>query len=87
MKNDLLIFGTMLIVIGIFFTFITFGLGIICLWPLILIGLLLLFFGIILPDGRRIIEISNENLRYCKYCGKRIPSDAKFCSYCGRNFY
>jgi ribosomal protein L40E len=87
LKNDLLIFGTMLIAIGIFFTFITFGLGIVCLWPLILIGLILIIFGIILPNSRSFIEISNENkdIRYCKYCGKKTPVDAKYCPYCGTN--
>jgi len=27
---------------------------------------------------------SNENLEYCRYCGKRINEDSKFCKYCGK---
>ncbi len=29
-------------------------------------------------------EISNDNLIFCKYCGKRIEADSLFCKYCGR---
>lgn len=88
MKNDLIIFGTMLFVAGIFFTFITFGLGIVCLWPLILIGFILILLGIFIPDLRYKMDNFDENyhFRFCKYCGKKIPNDAKYCSYCGRNF-
>lgn len=88
MKNDLIIFGTMLVIAGIFFTFITFGLGIVCLWPIILIGLILILLGIFIPDltykSKRYDE--DFNFRFCKYCGKKIPYDAKYCSYCGKNF-
>lgn len=27
---------------------------------------------------------TDENLMFCKYCGKRIESDSLFCKYCGR---
>lgn len=29
-------------------------------------------------------EKTDENLMFCKYCGKRIESDSLFCKYCGR---
>lgn len=29
-------------------------------------------------------ETSNDNLMFCKYCGKRIEKDSLFCKYCGR---
>lgn len=25
-----------------------------------------------------------ENTVYCRYCGKKIPTDSKFCQYCGK---
>ncbi len=34
-------------------------------------------------DGLTNSNVSNQNTKYCKECGKKIPSDAKFCAYCG----
>jgi hypothetical protein len=88
LKNDLLIFGLILIIIGVFFTFITFGIGIVCTWPLIFIGLILIILGAILPSSRDrsrmdYREYFNKS-RYCQSCGREINFDAKFCSYCGK---
>ncbi len=36
-----------------------------------------------IKDGLTNSNVSNQNTKYCKECGKKIPSDAKFCAYCG----
>lgn len=36
-----------------------------------------------IKDGITNSNVSNQNTKYCKECGKKIPSDAKFCAYCG----
>ena len=86
MKNDILLIGLILIIIGIFFTFITFGLAIVCLWPVIFIGIILLIIGMILPNFNERIEISykNSDIKFCKYCGNNIHINSNFCSKCGK---
>jgi hypothetical protein len=88
LKNDILLFGLILIIVGVFFTFITFGIGIICTWPLIFIGFILLVIGAIIPS-RRVRDSFDyktdfHKSRYCPSCEREIDFDAKFCSYCGR---
>ena len=51
MNFSAIIFGISLIFIGLFFTIITFGFGIICTWPIIFIGLILLMVGITRDRG------------------------------------
>ena len=36
-----------------------------------------------IKDGLTNSNVSNQNTKYCKECGEKIPSDAKFCAYCG----
>lgn len=36
-----------------------------------------------IKDGLTNGNVSNQSTKYCKECGKKIPSDAKFCAYCG----
>lgn len=36
-----------------------------------------------IKDGLTNSNVSNQNTKYCKECGKKIPNDAKFCAYCG----
>ena len=36
-----------------------------------------------IKDGLTNSNVSNQNTKYCKERGKKIPSDAKFCAYCG----
>lgn len=36
-----------------------------------------------IKDGLTNSNVSNQNTKYCKECGKKIPSDAQFCAYCG----
>ena len=90
MKIDIFMFGLTLFFIGLFFTIITFGIGIICIWPIIFIGFILMIFGLILPSRRdkdRFDYSSDINRsRFCPSCGRNIDFDANFCSYCGREF-
>jgi hypothetical protein len=88
LKNDLLIFGLILIIIGGFFTFITFRIEIICTWPLIFIGFIFLILGAILPIRSDRFDYREDfhKARYCPSCGRVIDFDAKYCSYCGMEF-
>jgi uncharacterized membrane protein len=45
----LLIIGVILMVFGAIFTFVTLGFGILCSWPLILVGFILVIIGAVLP--------------------------------------
>ncbi len=29
---------------------------------------------------------SKKDMKYCFYCGNKIPADATYCIYCGREF-
>jgi hypothetical protein len=82
--------GTLLAVFGALITFFTFGIGIICTWPLILVGIILLIVGAIIPN-ETITFVSNQNInkrepkRYkgCPECGGSVPYDSDVCPYCG----
>jgi len=80
MRYDLIIGGIALLVIGLFFTFVTFGLGIICSWPVLTIGVLLLLLGFALPSKRGPIK---PIVKSCPGCGANIPEDATTCPSCG----
>lgn len=98
----LVIIGLLFMVFGALFTFFTFGLGIFCTWPLILVGFILLIIGVALPSESHpaqqqpiIIQqpqpaqqpqSQKQGARYCPNCGREIPFDARICPYCGRNF-
>jgi hypothetical protein len=88
MKTALIVIGVVLMVFGAIFTFVTFGFGILCAWPFILVGLILLIIGAVMSDGKTVI-ISQEKTkgnRYCPGCGREIAFDAGYCSYCGKKF-
>ena len=82
--------GVIFLLVGLFFTFINFGLGIICGWPLIVIGFILIIVGAAISDSSQIqTTYINQNIRNDRYCpnyGRSIPFDAMICPYCGRNF-
>ena len=87
MRNETVTIGIVIMVVGVILTFITLGIGIICTWPLILVGLILLIVGAVLPEKERHYQdIKSEGIRYCTDCGKQIPFDAKFCPYCNKKF-
>ncbi len=83
-------------VVGALFTFVTFGFGIICAWPLILIGIILFIVGAVMPEEKTHVvqnqqpvvvqQQSPQPNRYCPGCGKAIPFDANICPYCGKKF-
>jgi len=91
MREHLISLGVILFIVGIVFTVITFGIGIICAGPLILFGLILLLLGAVLPPEGRQVAIppppeAPRNKRYCTNCGREIPFDANVCPYCGKDF-
>ena len=96
MRSGIIIGGIVLMVIGALFTFVTFGLGIICTWPLILVGIILFIVGAVMPNEKPHViqpqqpvvvqQQSPQSNRYCPACGRAIPFDANICPYCGKKF-
>ena len=89
MNNALITIGAVLMIAGALFSFITLGLGIICTWPLILVGIILVIIGAIIPIQQTTVVQQpkvTEKDRYCPKCGREIPFDAKICPYCKKDF-
>ena len=91
MNNPLVVLGVILMTVGAVFTFFTLGLGIICTWPLLLVGFILFMVGVVLPEKQILVkqnippkQNSWEKDRFCSACGRSIPFDAKICPYCGK---
>lgn len=80
MRIDLLVFGVLLILIGLFFTFVTLGFGIICAWPLFIIGGLVFVLGLGLPNRK---ASGKPIVKSCPGCGADVPADATLCPTCG----
>ena len=94
MNSSLVATGVILMLAGVFFTFVTLGFGIICTWPMILIGLIIFLVGAVAPSDaltiireKTIAKEDSEKSRYCPDCGRSIPFDAKSCPYCSKNFF
>lgn len=93
MNSNLVWIGVILMIVGAIITVITFGIGIICTWPLILVGLIIFILGLVASPGeikftQQPIEKKEkpEKSRYCPECGRSIPFDAKICPYCKKDF-
>jgi hypothetical protein len=88
----LIIVGVALTICGALFTFITLGFGIICAWPFIFVGFILIIIGIIvslLPESKPIPIIIQQPqqaqaIRYCTNCGRSLQSDTHYCPFCGK---
>jgi len=87
----ILILGIIFLISGALFTLFTLGFGIICTWPLLLVGFLFLIIGAVLSVEREAIKQPQHqqprDARYCPNCGRSIPMDANICPYCGKKFY
>lgn len=76
--------------VGVLFTLATLGFGIICSWPLILIGFILFILGIISPGRSSYKQYSSnevqigETKRICSNCGKTMSLNATYCPHCGQ---
>lgn len=79
--------------VGVLFTIVTFGFGIICSWPLLLIGFIMIILGIILPSSSTYTQPKSsssyqyqqgETKRICPNCGKTMPMQSKYCPHCGQ---
>jgi RNA polymerase subunit RPABC4/transcription elongation factor Spt4 len=87
MNNTLIAVGVTLLVIGAIFTFITFGFGIICSWPLLLVGFILLIVGVVIPNEQTSApNCYSSQERRCPQCGRVIPFDSVTCPYCQKKF-
>jgi hypothetical protein len=86
----LLVLGMLLVAAGILFTIVTFGFGIICAWPLVLIGLLFVVLGIVLVVVESVSDVVSpqpsalQQGRFCPGCGRNVGFDAQYCPSCGR---
>ena len=89
---SIIIIGVVLMVSGALFTFFTLGFGIICSWPLILVGFILLILGVIvaiIPESKAttvvIQQPSQSALQAIK--NQQPPQqqmqDNRFCPNCG----
>ena len=86
--------GLLFMFVGFFFTIATLGFGILCSWPIILIGLILFILGFVVPSRKTTIihhnppnyNSGNLTKRVCPNCVRSIQNDAKFCPYCGNEF-
>ena len=85
----MIIIGIAMMVCGAVFTFITFGFGIICSWPLILIGFILLIIGVIveaIPESKPapiVIQQPSPPLPQ-PVTIQQQNQETRFCSYCGK---
>ena len=89
MNLSIFFMGIFLMVIGVLFAVITFGFGILCSWPLLLIGFIMIVLGIISPSASSYQQPSsfsrkqNTTKRICAQCGKTMALHAKKCPHCG----
>ena len=90
MNSGLVSIGAILLVVGVLFTFFTFGFGIVCTGPLMLIGFILMIIGLVIPEDEKKTVVTSskepEEKRFCPNCGRGIPFDANICPYCGKKF-
>lgn len=93
MNLSLLLTGIVLMAIGFLFAVVTFGFGIICSWPLLLIGFIMFILGIVSPSPKSYKQPTNtfyqqmgnqHTKQICPNCGKTMPIQAKFCPNCGK---
>lgn len=90
MNLSLILTGIGLMAIGFLFAVVTFGFGIICSWPLLLIGFILFLLGIISPASSTYRQpppsysrTGNEIKRICPHCGRTMSMNTKYCPHCG----
>ena len=92
MNTALTIIGAILLILGLIFVIFTFFIGIICAWPLLLVGLIFLILGLALPNQKtetypqQSQQTPQGGGRVCPNCGRPIPMDANICPYCGKKF-
>jgi len=86
--------GILFITIAIIIIIITFGFGIICIWPLLILGGLLFLFGVLSPSQKTFFNQfqspsqnhQKEMKRICSNCQKTVPIHLKKCPHCGNEF-
>lgn len=89
--------GLFLIVLCGIFTFVTFGFGIICAWPLMLIGIILFILGVVASSENKMRSrlqsvpppTSNhyELEKICPNCGYVMQYNVSVCPCCGKKFW
>ena len=93
MNSSLLFSGLALMAIGFLFAIVTFGFGIICSWPILLIGFIMFILGIVSPSPKSYKQPTSfsshpmgtqQTKRICPNCGKTMPLQAKYCPHCGK---
>lgn len=91
MREGLTITGFILLLVGIFFTAVTGGFGVVLGGPVALLGFILLLIGAFSSEQQTITiqqeqaDVNTKRKKYCKECGRAIPFDARLCPYCGND--
>jgi uncharacterized paraquat-inducible protein A len=90
------VLGILCLLVGGVFTIFTLGFGIICSWPLLLVGLIFIVVGGVLSNEHEHVPLQRVIIhqestqqgttgsRFCTSCGGTLPSDAVFCPHCGK---
>lgn len=86
--------GILFIIIAIIIIIVTFGFGIICIWPLLILGGLLFIIGLFTPSQKTFFKQyqspqqnqPKEMKRICNNCQKTVPLTLRKCPYCGHEF-
>jgi hypothetical protein len=93
MNFKAILLGLLLMGFGLSVIILSYGIGILCMWPLLLIGFLLFISGIFFPSrGIRYFnhepyqEEKREMKRICPHCGTSHPINIKRCPKCGKRF-
>ncbi|MFO8077081.1 MAG: zinc ribbon domain-containing protein [Thermoplasmatota archaeon] len=86
--------GILFIIIAIVIIIVTFGFGIICIWPLLILGGFLFIIGLFSPSQKTMIQRYQSTQqqqpkkmkRICSNCQKTVPLNVKKCPHCGHQF-
>lgn len=97
MNMTLTAIGLFLMVLCGIFTFVTFGFGIICAWPLLFIGIILFILGVVANSENKMRSYRGsvppptsdhyELEKICPNCGCVMQYNASTCPCCGKKFW
>ena len=73
MNSKLTGIGIVFMIIGALFTFFTFGFGIVCTWPFILISFIIFIVGVVVPKKEiKIIQPEENEIEKKQYCAQIV---------------
>lgn len=95
MNLNAMLVGIFLVALGVLIIIFTYGIGIICIWPLLILGGLLFLAGLFSPSQRSFFKQfqqrsqqfpQQEMKRICSQCKKTVSMNQKICPHCGHEF-